>query len=123
MTAETTPLPNRATHDERGLGPARSNHRGPIRAKVLASTGQDISRCNHCDLCEKYMGEGMDLTIGEILQAANRNDESVLASKSLWNSDTLLERKLHCQAGIDIASVLLALIRVAQDYGIDGPVK
>lgn len=65
----------------------------------------------------------MDLTVGEILQAANRNDESVLTSQTLWNSDDLLERKLHCQAGIDIASVLLALIRLAQDRGIQGPVK
>jgi hypothetical protein len=123
MTTQSSPQSSRRTHTERGFGPARSNHRGPIKAKVLASTGQDISACNHCDLCEKYLGEGMDLTIGEILQAANRNDESVLACQTLWNSDALLERKLHCQAGIDIASVLLALIRVAQDYGINGPVK
>ena len=65
----------------------------------------------------------MDLTIGEILQAANRNDESVLASQTLWNSDELLERKLHCQAGIDVVSVLLALIRLAQDRGIKAPPK
>ena len=65
----------------------------------------------------------MDLTVGEILQAANRNDESILTSQTLWNSDDLLERKLHCQAGLDVASVLLALIRLAQDGGIQGPVK
>ncbi|MGD8604756.1 MAG: hypothetical protein PVF49_09320 [Anaerolineales bacterium] len=65
----------------------------------------------------------MDLTIGEILHAANHNDESVLACQTLWNCDELLERKLHCQAGLDIASVLLALIRLAQDRGFNGPVK
>lgn len=65
----------------------------------------------------------MDLTIGEILQSANRNDESVLSCQTLWNCDELLERKLHCQAGIDVASVLLALIHVAKDRGFQGPVK
>lgn len=123
MTAESTPISDRKSNTELGWGPVRSNHRGPIRAKVLASAGQDISQCNHCDLCDKYLGEGMDLTIGEILQAANRNDESVLACQTLWTSDGLLVRKLHCQAGLDIASVLLALIRLAQDHGIDGPIK
>ena len=65
----------------------------------------------------------MDLTIGEILQSANRNDESVLSCQTLWNCDELLERKLHCQAGIDVASVLLALIHVAKDRGYQDPVK
>jgi heterodisulfide reductase subunit C len=65
----------------------------------------------------------MDLTIGEILQSANRNDESVLSCQTLWNCDELLVRKLHCQAGIDVASVLLALIHVAKDRGFQGPVK
>ena len=65
----------------------------------------------------------MDLTIGEILQAASRNDESVLTCQTLWNCDELIERKLHCQAGLDVASVLLALIHLARDHGIQGPVE
>lgn len=122
MTSGSKPTPDQKTGSERGKGLARSNHRGPIRARILASTGQDISRCHHCDLCEKYLGVNMDLTIGEILQAASRNDESVLTCRTLWNCDELLERTLHCQAGIDIASVLLALIHLARDRGIQGPV-
>jgi heterodisulfide reductase subunit C len=123
MTTRSMPFSDRKKDTERGQSPARSNHRGSIRAKVLASTGEDVSRCNNCDLCEKYLGKDMDLTIGEILQAANRNDETVLACQTLWNCDELLERKLHCQAGIDVASVLMALIHLAQDRGIHGPIK
>jgi hypothetical protein len=58
----------------------------------------------------------MDLTPGEIFQAAARNDRSVLACQTLWDCDEIIERPPHCQAGLDVAGLLLALQAEGRDY-------
>jgi len=92
--------------------------RGPLRGIILASTGEDISRCTLCDLCEKYLRPGMDLTFGELMQAAARDEQRALTSRTLWLADDLLGRSLRCQAGLDLASVLLVLQREAIERGL-----
>lgn len=98
---------------------SKSGDRGPLRAIVLTSTGQDISECSYCDLCDKYNSPGMDLTIGELIRAANKNDTSILASRTLWLAEEWIEKGMQCQSGIDLSSVLLALQREALERGID----
>jgi len=100
---------------------AQSRQRGPLRAIILASTGEDIGRCTHCDLCEKYLRPGMDLTIGELMQSATRDENRALGSQTLWLADDLLGRSLRCQAGLDIASILLVLQREALERGYQPP--
>jgi hypothetical protein len=50
----------------------------------------------------------MDLSIGELMQGAARNDERVLTCTSLWTWET---RPGHvvCQQGINVPSVLEVL--------------
>jgi heterodisulfide reductase subunit C len=63
------------------------------------------------------MAPGMDLTFGEIMQAAARNDPQALENSTLWTCDDLLPR-VRCPSGIDVASVILALVREAELRGI-----
>jgi hypothetical protein len=97
------------------------SERGPLRAIILASTGEDIGRCTHCDLCEKYLKPGMDLTIGELMQSATRDEDRALSSRTLWLADDLLGRSLRCQAGLDLESVMLVLQREAIERGFGPP--
>jgi hypothetical protein len=63
--------------------------------------------------------EDMDLTVGEILQAANRDDIQALTNKTLRNFDDLMEHGLQCQAGLDVLSILMTLQREADFRGLN----
>jgi heterodisulfide reductase subunit C len=60
----------------------------------------------------------MDLSFGEIMRAAARDDPQALQNATLWACDDLIERNARCQAGLDIASVILVLRREAQVRGL-----
>ncbi len=91
--------------------------RGPLRQVILASTGQDVLQCTKCRSCDDLMADGMDLTFGEVMRAAARDDARALKNDTLWACDELLERGPKCQSGLDIASVILALRREAELRG------
>ncbi|HLC02343.1 MAG TPA: hypothetical protein VJK02_04855 [Anaerolineales bacterium] len=93
-----------------------SRNRGPLRAVIMTSTGQDIRECTNCNSCDDWMAPGMDLTFGEVLRAAARDDPGALDNQTLWACDELLAR-VRCPSGIDIASVILALIHEAELRG------
>ena len=96
--------------------------RAPLRAIIMTSTGQDVRACMNCDSCQDWMAPGMDLTFGEIMRAAARDDPRALKNQTLATCDELLAR-VRCPSGIDIASVILALVREAELRGrqtIDG---
>ena len=90
--------------------------RGPLRSVILASTGQDVRECVNCDACDAWILPGMDLTFGEIMQAAARDDPQALDNSTLWACDDLLPR-VRCRSGIDVASVILVLVREAELRG------
>jgi len=54
----------------------------------------------------------MDLSIGELMQGAARNDERVLRCASLWAWD-LRPGHVVCQQGINVPSVLEVLRKEA----------
>jgi heterodisulfide reductase subunit C len=60
----------------------------------------------------------MDLSFGEIMQAAARNDLSALSNRTLWTCDDLLGPHLLCPHDIDIAAVIIALAREAESRGL-----
>ena len=93
------------------------NTRGPLRSVILAATGQDVRECINCDTCDAWMAPGMDLTFGEVMQAAARDDPQALDNNTLWTCDDLLPR-VRCPSGIDIASVILVLIREGELRGL-----
>lgn len=86
-----------------------------LRYAILVSTGQDVQMCSNCWTCEDLRTAGMDLTFGEVLRAAARNDPRALKNRTLWACDELLELNPRCQAGLDLASIVLALRREAQE--------
>jgi heterodisulfide reductase subunit C len=90
--------------------------RGPLRSVILAATGQDVRECTNCDTCDAWIAPGMDLTFGEVMQAAARDDPQAIENSTLWTCDDLLPR-VRCPSGIDIASVILALVREAELRG------
>ena len=54
------------------------------------------------------MAPEMDLSIGELMQGAARDDERVLTCTSLWNWQPLPGRVI-CQQGINVLSVFEVL--------------
>jgi hypothetical protein len=64
------------------------------------------------------MQPGMDYSFGEILQAAAHDDPKALTNRTLWSCDTLLEKKPHCQNGLDLLAVITTLRHEARIRGI-----
>jgi hypothetical protein len=90
--------------------------RGPLPHIVLSSCGEDVRRCTSCWGCEALTAPEMDLSIGELMQGAARNDERVLTCNSLWHWQPLPGRVV-CQQGINVVSVLEVLRQEAIHRG------
>jgi hypothetical protein len=93
-------------------------HRGPLRSVILAETGQDVRLCANCASCESLTAPGMDLTLGEIVRAAARNDPQALTCATLSACEDLLLRPIPCTAGLCLPSILIALQREAELRGL-----
>ena len=87
--------------------------RGPLRAILLAATGQDVRLCANCGDCEAGDHASVDLTYAQIFQAAARNDAIALTNATLRASKHGTDRDLHCQAGLNIPELLKALMHEA----------
>lgn len=90
----------------------------PLRAVILARTGQDVRRCAACDLCTRSLLPGMDLTFGQLLQAVIHDEEKALRASTLWESDDLLIRHPKCLEDLDLAAILLTLQDEAVKRGL-----
>ncbi len=88
-----------------------------LRAYVLAATSQDVRLCNGCQSCDDIFTPGMDMTFGELMQAAARDDPRALSNDTLWACEPLLRQPIPCQAGLDVAQVVRALQRLALREG------
>ena len=88
---------------------SHSLQRGPIPAIVQASTNEDIRKCGNCKPCCIDLDPAMDITLGEMLQMASRNNPDVFATQTLWNCDVVVEERNRCQEGIDLVRVIEAL--------------
>lgn len=63
----------------------------------------------------------MDLTIAELMQAASRDENRALNSKTLWVAESLLDHALRCQSGLELTSILMVMQREAIERGINPP--
>jgi heterodisulfide reductase subunit C len=79
--------------------------RGPLPHLILTATGEDVRRCIACWGCDALVNPDMDLTIGELMQAAARDDERALDSATLW-ACAAPKDGLRCQQGIHVSAVL-----------------
>jgi hypothetical protein len=92
--------------------------RGPLRSVVLTETGQDVRLCANCANCNGLTAPGMDLTLGEIVRAAARNDPLALTCATLSACEDWLLRPIPCTAGLSLPSILIALQREAELRGL-----
>ena len=95
-----------------------SHIRGPIPAIILASAQEDIRKCGLCEPCCISTVPEMDVTLGEMLQMASRNDPAVFATETLWNCDTVIADRDRCQEGINLVRVIKALRDEARTRGL-----
>lgn len=93
----------------------------PLPFLILAQTGQDVRQCQACDQCDDLVVEGMDLSFGEILRTAARNDDRALTCSSLWSCEPFLDRPPACQADLDIPAVIHVLRDEALRRGLGPP--
>lgn len=91
--------------------------RGPLPFIILAATGEDVRRCANCQSCADLLTPEMDLTFGELIRAAARDDPRALTCATLWNCDAVLESGC-CQEGLDIPAVIQALRQEAAMRGL-----
>ena len=117
MTDTRSGLPAAAT-PATPVGFPTCPRRGPLRAIILAATGEDVRLCANCASCENLMAPGMDRSLGELVRAAARNDASVLTCASLWACEDLLLRPLPCQAGLSLPAIVITLQREAELRGL-----
>jgi heterodisulfide reductase subunit C len=102
--------------------PSTSARPGPLRVIVLASTGQDVRKCWHCEACNTNLAPDQDVTLETLLQMVVMNDEEALTSHTLW-SDTVLASAPHvCSNGLDVEAIMLALRLEAHRRGLQLPI-
>jgi heterodisulfide reductase subunit C len=94
-----------------------SSQRGPISAIIRATTNQDIRACGKCQPCCINSHPDMDLTVGEMLQLAARDESAVFISSTLWNCDSVITEDGHCQEGINLSLVIKSLRNEAKLRG------
>jgi hypothetical protein len=64
------------------------------------------------------MQPGMDFSFGEVFHFVAHDDPKALTNQTLWNCDTLLEKGIHCQNGLDLSAVVTALRDEARLRGV-----
>lgn len=90
----------------------------PLRAIVLAQTGEDVSRCGSCALCEEITEETGDVSLAMLMQWILANDERALTCATVWSDEVLRRADQACTNQLDIPAVLLALRREASCRGL-----
>jgi hypothetical protein len=91
---------------------------GSLRTMVLVQTGQDVSQCCSCALCEEITGDDGDISLSMLMQWILTNDERALTCDTVW-SDEVLRRTDHaCANQLDIPAVLMALRKEAARRGL-----
>ena len=89
-----------------------------LRSIVLAQTGQDVSRCCSCALCEDITESSGDVSLSMLMQWILANDERALTNATVWSDDVLRRADHACANQLDIPAVLLALRHEASRRGL-----
>ncbi len=89
-----------------------------LRSIVFVQTGQDVSRCSSCALCEEISDRDDDVSMSMLIQWILANDERALTDAIVW-SDEVLRRADHvCANQLDLPAILLALRDEARRRGL-----
>jgi heterodisulfide reductase subunit C len=88
---------------------------------VLATTGQDVRKCQQCAFCDERPDDDQDLTLSMVLQLVILNDDEVLTSRTLWSDRVLASARHLCANSLNLEAVLLALREAARGRGLSAP--
>jgi hypothetical protein len=89
-----------------------------LRSIVLAQTGQDVSRCSSCALCDEITDRAGDANLTMVMQWILANDERALTSATVWSDEVLRQAGHACANQLDIPAVLRALRNEASRRGL-----
>ena len=89
-----------------------------LRSIVLAQTGQDVSRCCSCALCEHVTDSSADVSLSLVMQWVLANDERALTNATVWSDEVLRQADHVCANQLDIPVVLRALREEAHRRGL-----
>jgi hypothetical protein len=89
-----------------------------LRSIVLTQTGQDVSRCCSCDLCEDITDEDGDVSLSMLMQWILANDERALTNATVWSDEVLCQADRACANQLDIPAVLRTLRHEARRRGL-----
>jgi heterodisulfide reductase subunit B len=87
---------------------------------VKAKIGENVNRCWQCAKCTSGcpLADQFDLTPNQVMRALQLNDESVLASKTIWLCSSCYTCATRCPRDIDVTGVMDALRIEAKKRGI-----
>jgi hypothetical protein len=97
---------------------AQMSHTASLRVIVLAQTGQDVSKCCSCALCEEITDGAGDVSLSMLMQWILVNDERALTSTTVWSDEVLRQADHICTNQLDIPAVLRALREEAYRRGL-----
>lgn len=89
-----------------------------LRTIVLAQTGEDVSRCCSCALCEEITDEAGDVGPSMLMQWILANDNRALTCRTVWSDVVLRRADRACANQLDIPAVLRALREEAHRRGL-----
>ncbi len=92
-----------------------------LRRLILEKTGQDVSRCRGCQLCNGDYSSDQDIPLYSLVQLVIMNDEDVLTSCTLWSDEVLAASINACSRELDLQKILLVLREEAIRRGISKP--
>jgi hypothetical protein len=89
-----------------------------LRSIVLIQTGQDVSQCCSCALCEEITDGNGDVSLSMLMQWILVNDERALINATVWSDEVLRKADHVCTNQLDMPAVLLALRSEASRRGL-----
>ena len=92
----------------------------PLAETVKAKIGENVDRCWQCVKCTAGcpLADQFDLTPNQVMRALQMNDESVLASKTIWLCSSCYTCATRCPRDIDVTGVMDVLRIEARKRGI-----
>jgi len=93
--------------------------RQSLRHTVKTATGQDVTRCRECQLCDLQPADDMDVPLTTVIQMVMFDDEEVLTCRTVWSERVLAEARRACKRGLNLPAILLALREEARQRGLE----
>jgi heterodisulfide reductase subunit C len=92
-----------------------------LRRLILNRCGQDVGRCQGCQICNSSLDANADIPLDSLIQLILVNDVEVLTCRTFWSDVVLANAQKACICELNIKAVLLALRTEAIQRGLKSP--